>query len=148
MAILQLLIIMNYSRRIGFLRVNYPFSRYFWHWTTWPTQDREFCDLSPTHLDPTQPSLPMDGPDPCPIYNHRRRCCLWKGGKDVSHRFNCTPRVCRYASFWTLVQFSIDCIKVFFLNWLRTSCTVSTTTVSKSRTPMPAIFDITSWKVI
>jgi len=57
---LQLLIIMNYSRWIiGFLSVNCIFIRYFWHWTR-PTQDGEFCD--PTRPDPTQP-IHMDGPD-------------------------------------------------------------------------------------
>jgi len=34
MAVLQLLTITNYSRRIiGFLRVNCIFIRYFWFWT-------------------------------------------------------------------------------------------------------------------
>jgi len=53
MAMLQLLIIMNYSRWIiGLLSVNCIFIRYFWHWTR-PTQDGEFCD--PTRPDPTHP---------------------------------------------------------------------------------------------
>jgi len=47
MALLQLLIIMNYTRRIiSLFRVNCIFIRYFWPWTR-PTQPRPWID--PTH---------------------------------------------------------------------------------------------------
>jgi len=64
MAMLLLLIIMNYSRRIiGFLRVNCIFSTYFDTGTD-PPKTENFV----THPDPIlpDPTRPMDGRDPCP----------------------------------------------------------------------------------
>jgi len=69
MAMLQLLIISNYSRRVIVLRRPYKLHIRFFDTGPDPTrltQDGKFFD--PTRSDPTRPdqTQPVGGPDPCP----------------------------------------------------------------------------------